>query len=527
MKMLLFTLMLHAGLLMAQAPDIEWQKCFGGSEWDFVTSVDRTSDGGYIVSGHTNSNDGDIKNNHGGIDYWAAKLTGKGSVEWFKCLGGTKDEGYRSFIRQTADGGYIFTGYTQSVDGDVSGLHGVKTDIWIVKLNDAGTIEWQKCLGGTGAEEPFSTGQTNDGGYIIAGFTDSQDGNVNGSHGQHDAWIVKLDNSGTIEWQNCLGGSKREYARSIRQTSDGGYIVAGNTYSTDGDVSNSDENGSCWIMKLSGNGTIEWQKCMGGSADDIACSIMQTNDGGYIIACDSDSEDGDVSGHHGNSGDFTGTDVWMVKLNKNASVEWQKCFGGTNNDIANSIELTNDDGFIITGYTESNDGDVSGNHGNLDIWVFRVNGSGALQWQKCIGGSAKDYGSMIWKTNDNGYIIAGFTHSNDGDVSGKHGNSAPDGWLVKFTTDKSQILPNSVTNSSGQLNLLFDNTGEEIVLHSNAGTIESIVISSITGSSLYHNEYYGETADVVVPVGSLAPGLYFAKVRLTDGTVLSMKFLRE
>ncbi len=204
----------------------------------------------------------------------------------------------------------LWLGGTFSNDGDVSGNHGI-VDSWIVKLNSSGDIIWQKCFGGTDDDVAFSIQQTSDGGFIVAGYTSSNDGDVSGNHGGGDYWVVKLDSSGTIQWQKCLGGTDNDEAKSIQQTSDGGYIVAGETWSNDGDVSGNHGNSDYWVVKLNSSGDIEWQKCLGGTVKDIAKTIQQTSDGGFIVAGYTNSNDGDVSGIHGDYYDF-----WVVKLNK-------------------------------------------------------------------------------------------------------------------------------------------------------------------------------------------------------------------
>ncbi|MFY9419238.1 MAG: hypothetical protein WAP17_09180, partial [Bacteroidales bacterium] len=231
--------------------------------------------------------------------------------------------------------------------------------------------------------------------------------------------------SGDIIWQKCFGGTNEDYAYSIQQTSDSGFIVAGYTFSNDGDVSGYHGYFDYWVVKLNSSGDIEWQKCLGGTYYDYAYSIQQTSNGGFIVAGSTNSNNGDVSGYHGYF------DYWVVKLNSSGDIEWQKCLGGTNNDYANSIQQTSDGGFIVAGYTESNDGDVSGYHGgDYDAWVVKLNSSGDILWQKCLGGTIDDRANSIQQTSDGGFIVAGFTVSNDGDVSGNHG--ASDAWVVKL-----------------------------------------------------------------------------------------------
>ncbi len=395
---------------------------YGGSGHDDTTSIQLTTDGGYIIAGDTSSNDGDVTGNHGNYDYWVVKLDSAGSIQWQKCLGGSSNEVSQS-IKPTTDGGYIIAGNTSSNDGDVTGHHGLQ-DFWVVKLDSAGSIQWQKCLGGSSHDAAYSVQQTADGGYIVAGSTSSNDGDVTGYHGLQDSWIVKLNASGTIQWQKCLGGSSDDYIYDVQQTADGGYIVAGTTYSNDGDVTGNHGGYDYWIVKLNASGVIQWQKCLGGSGSEWAYSVQQTADGGYIVAGYTYSNDGDVTGNHGNN------DYWVVKLDSAGSIQWQKFIGGSSNEFAQSIKPTTDGGYIIAGYTSSNDGDVTGNHGGYDYWIVKLNASGVIQWQKCLGGSVTDAAFSVQQIADGGYIVAGSTLSNNGDVTGNHGGY--DIWIVKL-----------------------------------------------------------------------------------------------
>ncbi len=411
----------------------QWQKSLGGSGDDRAYSIQQTIDGGYIVAGMSNSNDGDVSGNHGlNSDLWLVKLSITGTIEWQKSLGGSGSEAATS-IQQTNDGGYIVTGYTiYSNDGDVSGNHG-NFDYWVVKISSIGTIEWQKSLGGSGDDRAYSIQQTIDGGYIVAGYTNSNDGDVSGNHGAFDFWVVKLSNIGTIEWQKSIGGSGWDRAESIQLTNDGGYIVAGYTSLNDGDVSGSHGLIDFWVVKLSSIGNITWQKALGGSGGESATSIQQTSDGGYIVAgYSSGSYDGDVSGNHG------GKDYWVVKLTTIGTIEWQKCLGGSGLDYANNIQQTSDGGYIVAGYSNSNGGDVSGNQGSSDYWIVKLTSLGTVEWQKSLGGTSYDEARSIQQTSDGGYIVSGMSNSNDGDVSGNHGDF--DYWSVKLTSCQLSVV---------------------------------------------------------------------------------------
>jgi hypothetical protein len=420
---------------------IQWQKTLGGTRVDVAQSIQPTPDGGYILAGNTNSDDGDVSGYHSGAyscylpctgpsicgllpDGLVVKLSSTGAIQWQKALGGTAAENLLS-IQPTADGGYIASGLTYSNNGDVSGYHGgTEADAWVVKLSSSGALQWQKVFGGTGCDFANSILSTPDGGYIFVGHTDSHDGDVTANAGEKDVWIVKLSNSGTIQWQKTLGGANNDYAYSLQLTPDGGYIAAGYTNSNNGDVSGNHGDADGWIVKISSSGAIQWQKSLGGGNEDIARSVQPTADGGYIVAGSTKSNNGDVSGNHGDA------DAWIVKLSGNGAIQWQKALGGSNEDIARSIQPTADGGYIIAGSTTSLNGDVSGNHGNQDAWVVKVSNTGTLQWQKSLGGISNDFVNSIERTSDGSYIVAGQAISNNGDVSGNHGNT--DAWLIKL-----------------------------------------------------------------------------------------------
>jgi hypothetical protein len=426
----LFTGWLGPAAALAQTgsapPEIQFQKSLGGSGDDYGYSVQQTADGGYIAIGETSSNNGDAKGNRGSSDMWVVKLSESGGVVWQKSLGGSKHDRGLS-VQQTADGGYIAIGDTYSNNGDVKGNRGL-CDMWVTKLSESGEIVWQKSLGGSDSDGGADIQHTADGGYIAIGHTYSKDGDVKGYHNsgkyQADMWVTKLSESGNLEWQKTLGGSETEYGRSIQQTSDGGYIAAGFSHSNDGDASGNRGNSDMWVVKLTGGGNLEWQKSLGGSGKDEAFSVKQTSDGGYIAAGVCGSNDGDVSGNHG------GLDFCVVKLSEDGNLEWQKSLGGSKGDAAMSVWQTADGGFIAAGSSDSNDGDASGNHGGADIWLTKLSPGGSLEWQKSAGGGGNDWANSVQQTADGGCVTAGMNTSNGGDVSGNHGDA--DVWVVKF-----------------------------------------------------------------------------------------------
>ncbi len=412
--------------LVSQAqPAIEWQRCFGGTDEDGAECVEQTADGGYIVVGSTVSQDGDVTGHHGSRDIWVLKLDELGGLEWQRCYGGSADEVVRS-IHQLDDGGYVLTGGTASNDGDVSGNHG-EFDAWVLRIATDGSVEWQTCLGGSDDEHGRCLRSTSDAAYILSADAESHDGDVSGTHDQADAWLVKLDGEGDLEWENCLGGTLFEDARAIEQTADDGYAFIGTTSSVDGDVAGLLGQDDLWLVKTNAAGELQWQKCLGGTDWDTGDDIRLTMEGGYVLAGTTRSNDGDVSGNHGQG------DAWVVKLDAAGEVQWQRCVGGTGEEFVFCIRQTDDGAYVMAGGSGSDDGDISGGHGGGDFFLAKLDPGGDLLWQTCLGGTGNDNAISVRPTADGGYIAVGNTDSNDGDVSGAHGDF--DLWVVKLGPD--------------------------------------------------------------------------------------------
>lgn len=372
-----------------------------------------TTDGGSIVAGYTFSNNGDVTGNHGGADAWVVKLSSTGAIQWQRSLGGSADDKAFS-VQQTTDGGYIMAGVTESNDGDVAESHGIQ-DAWVVKLDSTGAIDWQHPYGGTDDDEAMEIRQTSDGGYIMAGVAWSSNGDVSGLQGGTDAWVVKLDGSGILQWQHALGGTDFDGATGIEQTTDGGYIMAGYSDSNDGEVSGNHGGGDAWVVKLDGLGNLQWQSCLGDTYVDQAEAIHQTTDGSYLMA-----------GLLVPPGLYD-PDLWAVKLNGDDSLQWQISLDAGDMDEGYDLVETADGGSVVAG---SSDGYMPGMHnGTLDAWAIKLDGSGTFQWQLPLGGNQADEAYAI-ALSPMGYLLAGYTESNDGDVTGNHGER--DAWVVKL-----------------------------------------------------------------------------------------------
>lgn len=409
-------------LAAQQAPGIDWQRCYGGTNADQRGSIVRAAGGGYVVAGATESTNGDVVGHLGDSDAWVLRIAEDGTMLWQRCLGGSAYDGVASIVA-TADGGVVMAGMSNSPDGDVGGVLGA-LDIWLVRLDASGNTLWSHTYGGSGMEEPNRVRSTADGGFIIAAFTYSDDGDIALQQGLFDAWLLKVDANGVLEWQRTYGGSSGDLARDVIETTDGGYAFIGASWSNDGDVSGNHGQYDAWVVKVDTAGAIQWQRAYGGTAWDDGTAIVQCADGGYAFTGQVESNNGDISGNHGLN------DAWLVRLDDAGNVLWQRCLGGSSYDGAWSLVQTADNGFAVGAVTLSNNGDVSGNHGSSDIWLVRVDPAGSIVWQRAYGGTQAEEGAMLLPDTGDGYVFTATTYSNNGDVSGNHGER--DIWVVKL-----------------------------------------------------------------------------------------------
>ncbi len=342
-------------------------KTYGGAYYDGAYSVQQTSDGGYIVAGYT------LSFGAGSADLFLIKTDANGNVIWAKTYGGTSDDRAYS-VQQTSDGGYIVAGYTLSF-----GAGGY--DIFLIKTDANGNVQWAKTYGGTDWDGAYSVQQTSDRGYIVAGFTHSF------GAGGSDIFLIKTDASGNVIWAKTYGGTNYDWAYSVQQTSDGGYIVAGYTYSFGAGSAD------LFLIKTDANGNVIWAKTYGGTNYDWAYSVQQTSDGGYIVAGGTDSF---IAGDD---------DIFLIKTDANGNIIWSKTYGGASNDSASSVQQTSDGGYIVVGYTNSF------GVGLDDIFLIKTDANGNIQWTKTYGGTNYDWAYSVQQTSDGGYIVAGGTAS--------------------------------------------------------------------------------------------------------------------
>lgn len=416
--------------------EIEYIRTYGGSSLDEANDVVQADDGGFVLFGTTTSIDGDINDkNNDDRDFWVLKLNADGSKSWSKTYGGSSDEeGFG--ISKTNDGGYVLAGYSRSFggntcgnDGDVCENDGFQ-DFWLVKIDGSGTMLWERNFGFSGGEQGFKIIQTADGGFFATGYLDVTLSNGEGNdgllgtntnsrgnlHGVGEYWAIKLDADGNKVWRRYFGGANNDRSFDTLQTDDGGYLMIGSSESEDFDITDSRGSYDMWIIKINGSGDKMWTKSFGGSEIDVAYKVAPAGNGNYIIVGDTRSSDQDVSNALGNA------DLWAVKFSgSNGNMIWERTYGGTQFESAQSIAAIGGNNFAIAGSSRSSDGDVSANNGQNDIWTLVIDGNGVPQMELNVGGSDLDFGNEVIGTSDGKLLVVGETDSNDFDIPQNRG----------------------------------------------------------------------------------------------------------
>lgn len=488
MLMLVITLRAYC----QQPPPIEWQRAYGGSWQDIGWSITQLQNGGYLAVGYSSSSDGDASENNGETNYWVLRIDNTGDLLWPLSLGGTSEDfGFCGI--QTNNGGFLVGGRATSTGGDVVGSHG-GGEAWLVEINEQAELQWQRPMGGSSDEQWMNLRPTNDGGVVAIGRTYSNDGDILMNHGDWDVWVCHMDAEDSIEWTATYGGSDLDYGEDIQQTNEGGYILTGYATSEDGDLIGNTGNGEGWLVKLNELGVIEWQRDYGANNMDWLRAVAPISDGGYVAVGQSNSNDGDFSENHG------GTDAWVIRTDAYGEPIWQRVFGGAGEDFACSVITELDGGFLICGRTGSNDGDVSGNNGGFDAWIFRLDANGELLWQLPLGGSDFDLANQLSRTADGGFVMLGQVSSFNAGVPGYH--DSRDYWLVKFAA-----APTLMPAFAEPVAEIHVSTSHEVLisLPSEHGTAQ-VVVTDGQGRCVRTVSFSGERCKL--DLGNLAPGSY-------------------
>jgi hypothetical protein len=396
-----------------------WNKLLGGTQTDLANASVRTPDGGYIVVGSTQSNDGDVTGYKGGIDLLVFKVDKNGNKIWQKAFGGSGQDIGNSVVA-APDGGYVIAGATMSGNGDVVGSHG-DVDAWVLKIDEQGNKLWQKAWGGTNGEWAYSVTSVADG-YVVAMVSGSKNGDLPVTNEGGNSWIVKFAANGIISWQKPVGVDFFDDAPfKIISVSDG-FLIAGTTSQSSGT--------NARVVKTNTAGDVVWQKTFGGSDHEVFSDIIESANGGYILTGYTDSGDGEIVGN--TKGDY---DLLVVKVDGSGNKEWLKIFEGAGVDGLNgtSVIKTSDAHYVIATSTSGHNPDAGAIHGAADVWVLKLTATGNKVAQKLLGGTENENIGKLIQASDCGYILTGSSFSNNGDVSGNHSNGFSDVWINKIS----------------------------------------------------------------------------------------------
>lgn len=451
----ILVLVIFSFLVFDGLGQIIFQKTYGGSGSDWGNSVVQADDGGYVICGWTTSFGA------GNSDVYVVKTNLSGDTLWTRTYGGASDDAAYS-IQKTIDGCYIIVGHTNSF-----GAGGY--DVYLLKINSLGDTLWTRTYGGINNDYGNSVEQTTDTGYIISGQTQSY------GDGASDVYLIKTDSIGLIKWTKTFGGTGNEYGNTVHQTTDGGYIVDGSTLSFG--LAGSFDN---YLVKTDSNGALLWSRVFGGNGDENAGSVLQTNDGNYLLA--------GITNSFGSGSD----DMYLIKTDSVGDTLWTKTYGGINNDEGYSSHITFDGGYIIVGST------TTFGAGASDMYLIKTNSNGDTLWTRTFGGTGLDVGYSVKQTTDSGFIILGITNSfgaGNYDMylikTDANGNTdCKQGTTNTLTINPATIVSNPVTivNSGGVVNSTATINGNGGIV-SNPCTSGIDEISDKYSVSIYPNPF--------------------------------------
>jgi hypothetical protein len=448
-----------------------WDRTFGGSEIEYLTTTLQTRDGGYIIGGTSDSDiSGDkTQSSQGTRDYWLVKIDANGDKEWDRTFGGSSFNALES-LQQTSDGGYILGGTSDSgISGDKTQPSRGDKDYWLVKISATGTKQWDRTFGGSNYDYLGVVQQTSDGGYLLGGDSTSplSGEKTQTGRGSFDYWVVKVDANGAKQWDQCFGGSGADHLYAMHQTRGGGYILGGYSDSgIGGDKTQSIKGGNdYWLVKLDANGTKEWDQSYGGSSDDNLKTMQQTREGGYILGGYSESG---ISGEKTQPSQGEG-DYWLVKVDANGTKQWDQSYGGSRFDALTKLQQTSDGGYIMGGASASG---ISGDktqpsRGDTDFWLVKTDAGGTKLWDQSLGGTGLDELLSLQQTSDGGYILAGQSDSGISGDKTQPSQGLYDYWVIKLGAAP---LASAAAASSSVLSAYPNPTSSQLTLRGPLGT---------------------------------------------------------
>lgn len=431
--------LLWCGMIVAASfldAQIQWQKSLGGAQEEYLYDMLPTPDYGFLLAGSSVSSVSGNKqtDSFGKLDYWLWKMKEDGAPEWQQNLGGIGNDFLRS-IAHTADGGYILGGSSDSPLSEVkSDSCRGKQDYWVVKLDAAGKVVWERTLGGTGNDELQTIRPLTEGGYIVCGTSDSLASyeKSSESRGSTDYWIIKIDNYGKILWQRTLGGHYREEAKGVEVLPNHqGYVVYGTSNSPEGGDKTTKALGKqdLWLIYLDEAGEIRWQKTLGGKGNDLPAAMKITPQGTIAVLA------------YSNSFTKEGTDYWLIQLDEHGRVLQDKTYNIGEYDIATGLTLSKDGSFLISGYNRMAYEVKTPPKETEDYVVFKVDEDGKQLWKKTFGGKGSDRLLRTVETRDGGYLLSGTSNSKTAKNKRARTHGFKDYWLVKLGDINQEYAP--------------------------------------------------------------------------------------
>ncbi len=394
---------------------LNYIKSFGGSNDDEANDIINTSDGGFMVIGSSTSSDGLIQNKMGfESDIILMKFDSDKSIEWVKNYGGSRDDRGQSVI-EVSGIGYALLGYSMSNDGDASNNEGFH-DNWVILIDSKGDIIWEKSYGFSGHDHAYNIIKTKDGNLFFNGFLDVTASRGLGStkklgksikHGVGEFWCHKIDLDGNILWRKYFGGTNNDRSYDSVETSDGDFLIVGSSESNDIDISSPRGSYDIWVIKLSSNGDLLWERSYGGSKYETANSIIQSSDKKIHILGSTLSNDKNISFQMGSS------DFWLLTIDSDGNLLSEQTFGGSNFDMGKKIEIDNKDNLWLTGYSRSLDFDLSFNKGKNDAVLVQLSKNRILKKVLAIGAEGEDIANSLIHFNENEIIVAGYSDSKE------------------------------------------------------------------------------------------------------------------
>jgi hypothetical protein len=487
-----FTITLFVTVSLIANSQYTWYKTFGGSEQESGLSVKQTADGGFICAGHTHSF------NVEGFDIYLIKTDAAGNVEWEKTYGGPNSQ-YINYVINTSDGGFLMIGRTS--------IFLVPSDIYILKVDAAGEFLWDKKIGGEYKDEGRWCTETQEGDYIFAGLRCPDESSGYGA-------VIKTDSEGNILWEKEYEGSDNSSIYCIENSSDNGFIFTGFTFSNESDFTDG------WLAKIDSDGELLWEETFREAEDNSYLLVaLKENPEGDIVAC------GKTDFY-----EMEENNAWLLKTDPDGEKIWSKTFGGDFNDGPEALDMTNDGGIILAGFYNFGVNESK----NADGWIVKTDGSGEVEWTKFYGGQLVDGFESVQQTEDNGFILAGYSKKSDEDwdilvvktnSSGELSEEPEESVISakkEISTNDAEVILNNYPNPFSERTMVsYSIPGPchvTLSVYNSLGARIATLVKEFQNTG--NHEVYYDCSD-------LASGIYYCILKLGDEEVKKAILIRE